>query len=626
MNEPSDTCPDFRADGPSQVSVRWQIGGDVPDWLHPFAKGGLGTAARLFEARRMDEVLPLVRRVWQASLDGAWCCGFVGYEAACAFDPAFVTAADHSASGSPDELPLACFLIADRLEDLSGAEPQPFTFVRPWLMDNRVASDCAAAPIDAVRAAIADGRYYQLNLTAGLSAMGAGSAHGLFDRLAQLQPAMLGFCMETPRWALVSASPELFFQWDGDLIQTRPMKGTAPPSGDEQQDRDRLRSSDKDRAENVMIVDLLRNDLSRIARPGTVAVPSLFDVHTHPTVVQMTSTVQARTRDGATLEDVLKALFPCGSVTGAPKHEAMRHLAELEGQPRGVYCGAVGLVAPGGKAFFNVAIRTLVHCKASGQLHYGVGSGLTWYSDPAAEWEEWQWKTRIAHRAARAFSILETVRLQDGVWVRQSLHMARMARSALAFGYVFDPSRILTTLQARAAEHPEGAWRGRWLLDADGGLSVELYPLDVLPLPVCLQLAEQPMDAHPAELPFVRHKTTWRAPYERHASPLPAKPDVLLKAADGALLETARGNLVVADAQGLWTPDSVWQLPGILQQELLANGRIKHRRLGVQALEHAKAVWVINSLRGWMPVDRIVDSQGGLLMRFEPDFRVSSVP
>lgn len=615
--------------GQATTGADWQLGGELPAWLAPFARSSLAGSITLLQAHALQDVLPLVRQVWQASLDGAWCCGFIGYEAAAAFDEALPAISGHSipqTGGSRPEPPLACFLVSRHLdcapENLTAKES--FDFTQPWLMAGAVAQDDASSSIQTVRQSIEQGRYYQLNLTATLHARGNGDPRALFARFARMQPAMLGFCIRTPDWAVISASPELFFQWDGDTIQTRPMKGTAAPSGNAQQDRERLVSSDKDRAENVMIVDLLRNDLSRVAMPGSVSVPSLFDVQTHPTVVQMTSTVQARTRPGITLEGVLKALFPCGSVTGAPKHEAMRHLAELEGQPRGVYCGAVGLLAPGGKALFNVAIRTAVHHRASGQLRYGVGSGLTWYSDAGAEWEEWQWKTRIAHRTARAFCILETVGLQQGVWLRCEQHLSRMQKSAHAFAYAFDRSAILQRLQRAASEHPSGSWRGRWLLDADGQLTVEVHPVDELPLPLTLQLAEFPMDVHAGDLPFVQHKTNWRVPYDRHKSALPDAPDVLMRGSDGALLETARGNLVMENAAGLWTPDSPWQLPGVLQAQLLSSGQVRACHITLEMLQGARAVWVVNSLRGWMPVSCVLDHHGQVMAQFEPVFRVSS--
>lgn len=593
----------------------WHLGADVPAWLQAHRHAELGAVERLLIATSPDEVADVVGQAWQASLAGHWVCGYMTYEAAPAFDPSLPVAGASS-------VPLVVFLVASQVSSTAGADERQestagdFRFDSPWLFDDRFAVDRARSRMSAVREATAAGRYYQLNLTSALKARGRGDVRVLFDRMVGLQPVLYGFCLRMPDHAVVSASPELFFQWDGELIQTRPMKGTAAPSGDANADRALLQASTKDRAENVMIVDLLRNDLSRIAQPGSVSVPSLFDVHSHPTVVQMTSSVQARTRSGTTLMDILRALFPCGSVTGAPKHEAMSHIRELEGQPRGVYCGAVGLLAPGGKALFNVAIRTLVHSPATGELSYSVGSGLTWYSSPADEWSEWQWKSRLAHRTARAFEILETVRLQDGVWQRAAAHAQRMQGAAQAFGYAFSEDELQMRCAEAAVQHPSGSWRGRWLLSADGCIRIEVLTLDDLPVPLTLQYAQSPMDTCPGEWPFVRHKTTWRLPYDRHASPLPQKPDVLLHAADGSLLETPRGNVVVQDAEGLWTPDHHWQLPGVLQQALIAEGVLRRRRLTLDDLKQAQGVWVINSLRGWMPVERLVDAHGQCILDF----------
>jgi para-aminobenzoate synthetase/4-amino-4-deoxychorismate lyase len=469
------------------------------------------------------------------------------------------------------------------------------------------------ASLHTVRQSIAQGRYYQLNLTTALQAHGNGQAAALFGGLRALQPSQYGFLLDTPDWAVASASPELFFHWHEGHLLTQPMKGTASPSGDPALDRLQLQASAKDRAENVMIVDLLRNDVSRVARPGTVRVSSLFDVQSQPTVVQMTSTVQGQTREGTSLADVFRALFPCGSVTGAPKAETMSHIASLETRPRGVYCGAMGMILPGGSCLFNVAIRTITHQKATGDLSYAVGSGVTWYSDPADELREWQVKAGLAHRVARAFEVLETVRLQDGCWHLLDLHLDRLGRTARHFSYPADLATIRAALERVSAAQPSGCWRGRWLLAAEGAFRVELHPMDALPLPLTVQWATSAMAGDAA---YIRHKTTFRPHYDAHRPVAAQASDTLLWDAQGQVLETLRGNLVMQDAQGLWTPPDGLLLPGVMRQHLLQAGTIRQRPMTRDALLRAEALWVVNSLRGWMPVACLVEASGELMARF----------
>lgn len=610
----------------------WHLGSDAPDWARSARSGQLGhladpdrSAHRLLQAWSLDQVQPLLLEAWQAACRGAWVAGYVSFDAAPAFDPAF-RVKDASPAATDHAVPLLCFLVAESepIEPVSikAVSPSPgssparddFHFHAPWQATQTDPN--LLSGIESVRQATAEGRYYQLNLTTALTARGTGDAQALLARLQRLQPDALSFLLETDAWAVLSASPELFFHWDGRDLVVQPMKGTASPSGDAAADRAALLASDKDRAENVMIVDLLRNDVSRVCEPGSVRTPSLFDVKTHPTVVQMTSTVQGRTRAGVGLLDVFRALFPCGSVTGAPKAETLSHIADLEAQRRGVYCGAVGLMLPGGACLFNVAIRTLVWNKSTQALRYSVGSGVTWYSDPAAELREWQVKAGLAHRVAQAFEVLETVRLADGLWHHEALHLDRLRNAAARFSYPFDPLLIERALQACAADHPTGQWRGRWLLHASGQFRVEIHGIDPVPAALTLQWASGAMQADAA---FVRHKTTWRAHYDAHRPTVAAASDTLLWADGDVLLETLRGNIVLERDGQRWTPDAPLQLPGVFRQHLLQTHAIAQAPLRLADLLEARRVWVINSLRGWMPVATLVDGAGRVLQTWRVD-------
>jgi para-aminobenzoate synthetase/4-amino-4-deoxychorismate lyase len=316
----------------------------------------------------------------------------VAYEAAPAFDAALPVVA--SGAGP---LPLVWFGVYDEVVPVPPIAPPESRAELDW----RWAIDEATfeRQVAVIREAIADGWTYQVNLTTRLTAP-VHDARSLYAALAHRQQGAHNVLIETPSWAVACASPELFFERDGHHLTTRPMKGTAARSAGTDEDAAAaaaLAASPKERAENVMIVDLLRNDVGRVARTGTVTVTSLFDVEAYPAMWQLTSTIEADVRPGTSLADTFRALFPCGSVTGAPKRSTMRLIASLEGRPRGVYCGAVGHVAPPGGPWstrFAVGIRTAT--VAAGRAELGVGAGITWDSDPGAEWAELHTKASIA--------------------------------------------------------------------------------------------------------------------------------------------------------------------------------------------------------------------------------------
>ncbi|MGE5467974.1 MAG: chorismate-binding protein, partial [Ignavibacteria bacterium] len=325
--------------------------------------------AAVFVARRLDEVSGVIAAAETLARGGRWVVGFVAYEAAPAFDAAFRTL-------EPDpRLPLAHFAAYEAPID-EAQTPGRFA-CGPWRMATPPAE--AAARIESVRRGIAAGDWYQVNLTTRLRAGFQGDPAALFEALRAAQPDGYGTYLDAGDWQIASVSPELFFEWRPDgTLTTRPMKGTAARVADPQADAAAalsLAASEKDRAENLMIVDLLRNDLARVAITGSVAVPALFEVEALPSAWQMTSTVACRTRADVGLADVFGALFPCGSITGAPKVAAMAAIADLEKAPRGAYCGAVGVLRPGGHATFNVAIRTVALDAQGGEAECGVGSG-----------------------------------------------------------------------------------------------------------------------------------------------------------------------------------------------------------------------------------------------------------
>ena len=583
------------------------------DFTQPRAAGNLrlrgrwGAPARVLVAHHIDEVKPVLEAVHAAAEAGHWCVGHVRYEAAPAFDAALQV---HAADG-----PLVWFEVHDGAPSAwpSAQAAGPAEARATWLPT--LARPDFDAAIARIHQAIGDGELYQVNYTAPWMGTVTGEGAALFDGLLRAQPGGYAACFTAGDEQVLSVSPELFFDWQasaaGGSILARPMKGTAARGATPALDAaaaERLRASPKERAENVMIVDLLRNDLSRIAEPHTVRVPELFHTQALPTVWQMTSDVQARTRTGLRLPDVFAALFPCGSVTGAPKVRAMQLIRELERQPRGIYCGAIGVVRPDGRggiaATFNVPIRTVV--MRGTQARCSIGSGITASAEAGAEWQEWLHKQAFLARASEPFEVLETLALVDGVYRHQAEHLARMAEAAQHFGYPWQPAAVHACLQALAAQHGSGPWRVRLLLDRFGQPRAEAFALQPTATPVRLQLATRPLAEAHGE--WVRFKTTRRAHYAAFA-PAPGSGifDTVLFNAEGEITESTFGNLAMQMDDGRWLtpPLACGLLPGVGRAVALREGRVQEGVVRVQDLHRVRRWAFINSLRGWLDAELV---------------------
>jgi len=458
------------------------------------------------------------------------------------------------------------------------------------------------------------GDTYQVNHTLRLEGRTFGSPLALYRRLRAAQPVRYGafVALEDGRHVL-SLSPELFVSFDGARLLARPMKGTAPRSGSPA-DADialALGRDRKNRAENVMIVDLLRNDLGRVAMPGSVRVWSLFDVEVHPTLFQMTSTLEATPRPGTTFPDLLRALFPCGSITGAPKHRTMQLIAGLEHSPRGLYCGAIGwvdapLAGALGACCLSVAIRTLELEGTKARL--GVGAGIVLDSEARSEFAEVCAKARFLTDLDLGFQLLETLLVQPGRGIRHlDAHLARLARSAGELGFAYDPEVLRQGLAERVHQLPPlGEARLRLTLSKQGQVELQVRPLEALPQtgsaqdPVLLALAPEPL----CQDPFLAgHKTTWRPKYDpalRQAQAMGCFDLIFLNAA-GELVEGARSSLFLR-LGGRWCtpPLASGALPGIFRQHLLDDPawNATERRLWLEDLQQAEAIVVCNALRG----------------------------
>lgn len=536
--------------------------------------------------------MPLLEEVAaRARRDGFYAAGFVSYEAAPGFDPALAV----NEAGS---FPLVWFglytepqavEVARRGEDCDEATLD----WRPSISQDRYRS-----AIGRIKEHIAAGRTYQVNYSLRLRAQFKRDPWAYFLQLVRVQEPPYGAYVDCGRYAICCASPELFFRLEGGRLTSRPMKGTAPRGLAWEEDRAQaewLQQSEKNRAENVMIVDMIRNDMGRVARVGSVAVPALFTVEKYPTLWQMTSTVTARTE--AALPQVMQAMFPCASITGAPKRSTMEIIAGLEAQARRIYTGSIGYLTPEGTAQFNVAIRTVLVDRQREQAEYGVGGGVVWDSTDEGEWEECATKARILTAKRPSFRLLETM-----LWTREegyallSRHLERLSRSAEYFDFALDVDGVCRALQDAVADFGGEAYRLRLLLARGGSITVQAKPISRAERTWRVCLAPGHVDSGD---PFLYHKTTNRQVYDAMLAACPDFDDVILWNERGEITESCLANVVVElDGERVTPPVSSGLLAGTYRAQLLDEGAVRERVLTRQDLARASGLWLVNSVRG----------------------------
>ncbi len=555
-------------------------------------------------AWRLSEVSAAVERATAEAAQGRWVVGFVSYDAGPAFDEALESLRDPT-------VPLVAFGVFDDAHPSRGPAGGHYD-LGEW--DRSRSRAEYLEDLAHIRDLIASGDTYQVNHTFRLHAAFEGDPLGLFAALTRAQRGEYMSFIDLGDAAACSASPELFLHREGRRVFTRPMKGTRPRHPDPARDgqlADELVSSAKDRAENTMIVDMVRNDLGRVARVGSVEVPDLYTVEHYPTVHQLTSTVEAELADVDTAE-LFAATFPAASITGAPKVRTSQIIAELETEPRGIYTGAIGAIEPGGDFEFNVAIRTVWVDTRASRATYGVGGGVVWDSDPADEWDEALDKARILERCRDEVKLLETMRYEPAAGViLLDRHLARLRRSAEHFGYDIDVDEVRRFVNATK---PDGASVMRLVVGGDGACDVAVAPLPVPPY----QAWRLPVDDVPVdpEDEFLFHKTTRRARYDEARARFPDAPDVVLANAAGELTETTIGNLVFElDGRYVTPPRRCGLLPGTFRAELLDAGTLVESVVTVADIERVRAMWMINSVRGWVPIEIVAP----VLPRFAPN-------
>lgn len=528
-------------------------------------------------------------------VDGLWATIFVAYEAASGLCPYLQTLPPANLLPVASATLYRSSVDAKSLEEALSilcrdAAPRPCA-IGPFRTSS--SRDAYLQDVGKIKELLASGECYQVNHTIRLRAPFWGDPLSWFAQKDAAGHGRYAAYLEGDGYALASLSPELFFRRVGRRVTMRPMKGTLPRvPGREIEDAARLRSSEKDRAENLMIVDMVRNDLGRVADHGSVEVSSLFAVETYPTVLQMTSEVSALTNAG--IAELMTALFPCASITGAPKRRSMQAIFSLEKEPRGAYTGAIGYLGPNGDALFNVAIRTASFDLARRVAEYGTGGGIVWGSDAESEWEECMAKAAMVKEDG--FYAFESLLLEDGAYFLLERHLARLAAACGFFGIGLDLGKARGLLDAVARECGQGSHKVRLVVPAGGTMTVERVPISAVN-PVCaLSLSPVPIDS---ENPFLRHKTSAAARPVQSSGGLAS--DIIFVNERGELTESTRANLVLTiDGARCTPPESAGILPGTFRAELLVSGEIVERTLYPADLPRAESIHLINSVRRWI--------------------------
>lgn len=568
------------------------------EWLH------FEAPRHIIQAQSLDDVLPAFAEIARSvQQDKLYAAGFVSYEAAPAFDPAL-----HA--HTPDNFPLLCFGLYEPPRRLTQLPPYADNHLGEW--QPTISRDEYRQAIAQIKEHIARGNTYQVNYTFRLHAAFTGSAWGLFRAMQEAQPTPYAAYIDWGRYALCSASPELFFHLDEETLTCRPMKGTAARGKTLDEDRQQsnwLHHSEKNRAENVMIVDMIRNDLGRIARTGSVQVASLFETERYPSLWQMTSTITARSQAG--LAEIFTALFPCASITGAPKVSTSRLIAYLENTPRHIYTGSIGFITPEMQMQFNVAIRTAVVDRQRQQAEYGIGSGIVWDSIPSDEYEECLMKANFVQPDRLAdtgrgntnyppFSLFESLLwTPEDSYFLLAYHFKRMCASAQYFDYPFDQALAEANLNHLAAGLPAEGHKVRLLLHRDGRFECQAKPLSALhkPDPARVRLALTCVQSSDV---FLYHKTTHRQAYQAAEAACPDCDEVILWNERGEITEAGTANVVLAlDGKLVTPPVACGLLAGTFRAFLLAKGEIHEQVIPLSSLEQCEKIYLINSVRKW---------------------------
>ena len=544
------------------------------------------------KTRDIDQVEALLKEVETYQEAGFYAVGYVSYEAAPAFEKKLAV---HPAPLMGEYL--LYFTIHQEVETLPFPEDYEAVDL-PANWKEEVEAPAYQEAIKTIHHHIRQGDTYQVNYTVQLSQELEADPLAIYNRLVVEQKAHYNAFIQHDDVAILSISPELFFEQEDRLLTTRPMKGTTRRGLTNQADLKEaawLEADPKNRAENMMIVDLLRNDMNRISEIGSEQVTRLCQVEQYSTVWQMTSTIESRLRPEVDLVQAFQALFPCGSITGAPKISTMEIIQKTEIAPRGVYCGTIGILLPRGKRIFNVAIRTL-QMQGTKSI-YGVGGGITWDSKWEGEYQETKQKSAVLYRQEPRFELLTTGRIHQGELTFLEQHLTRLREASRYFAYPFNEPKLLNELQEELAHvDPSLDYRCRIALQKNGTFHLVITELTDLPASYLqAQLTEQKLDL---ATPFTYFKTSQRD----HLSQ--SDHEQIFHLPDGSLLETTIGNLVLEIEGQLYTPPAhLPLLDGIYRRHLLETQQVEEKLLTLNDLTDADRIYTCNALRGLYELD-----------------------
>ena len=544
------------------------------------------------KTRDLDQVETLLREVEAYQEAGFYAVGYVSYEAAPAFEKKLAV---HPAPLMGEYL--LYFTIHEKVETLPFPEDyQEVDLPANW--QEEVEAPAYRKAIETIQHHIRQGDTYQVNYTVQLSQELEADPLAIYNRLVVEQKAHYNAFIQHDDVAILSISPELFFEQDDRLLTTCPMKGTTRRGLTSQADLKEaawLEADPKNRAENMMIVDLLRNDMNRISEIGSEQVTHLCQVEQYSTVWQMTSTIESRIRPEVDLVQTFQALFPCGSITGAPKISTMEIIQQTEVAPRGVYCGTIGILLPKGKRIFNVAIRTLQ--MQGHQAIYGVGGGITWDSKWESEYQETKQKSAVLYRQEPHFDLLTTGRIHQGELTFLEQHLTRLREASRYFAYPYDEPKLLKKLQEELTHlDPSLDYRCRIALQKTG--SFQLAITELKDLPASYLQAQLRKQTAPLDRPFTYFKTSQRDHLGQ------SEQEQIYYLEDGTLLETTIGNLILEiDGKRYTPPAHLPLLDGIYRRYLLETGQVEEKLLTLKDLEVADQVYACNALRGLYPLD-----------------------
>lgn len=549
----------------------------------------------IITAFHIEEVVPSLYKVQEWVKQGKYTVGWIAYEAGPAFDGAFP-----GRDGTLFELPLVWFGVFNEPTEISFS-PHPNRYeetITTW--KPQISKKEYGDVVRDIRENISCGNVYQVNYTFPFQSQLTDNLIPLFYRLCFAQGEGYFVYIQTHNHTVLSVSPELFFHYRDGEVTLKPMKGTRPRGRwyeEDERNLYELQNDPKDRAENLMIVDLLRNDIGKIADIGSVQVPELFTCEPYRTVWQMTSTITART--DKSWVDVIRALFPSGSVTGAPKIYALKLINQYERFPRGIYCGTVGWITPQNEAIFNVAIRTLVYHNRTKIARYYVGSGIVWDSDPEKEWEECLTKGAILDKLPAYFELIETMRVENGEVFLLDYHLQRLKKSADRFLFPVSILSLKESIIKYIKEIPEELYRLKVTVLPDGKCNLQ-HSFHLGPTKLRVGLAKKPVNTQNL---FLYHKTTHRMVYEQAKQEQQDWDDVLLWNENGYVTESTIANVVVQFGDKMFTPPiHCGLLPGTFRQYLLDTNQIEEREITVGELSQTNAIYLINSVRKWMEV------------------------